>query len=154
MSASDEKISNTVVNEDDDDEDEDQNDVVSSIGKNQRTKPRFGVLQRQFSKAKSKFRRIKSKRVLLPSSSLSENANSNTGSGKNKSMNNRTYDYDDDRRSGGCKLCFLRPKVLESFDGSSTTSDPNNPNFTHPMLRVLIENNDFYSKDCNPHLDC
>ncbi|XP_019422648.1 PREDICTED: uncharacterized protein LOC109332208 isoform X2 [Lupinus angustifolius] len=80
MSASDEKISNTVVNEDDDDEDEDQNDVVSSIGKNQRTKPRFGVLQRQFSKAKSKFRRIKSKRVLLPSSSLSENANSNTGS--------------------------------------------------------------------------
>ncbi|CAL0313625.1 unnamed protein product [Lupinus luteus] len=152
MSASDE-ISNTLVNEDDDDENEDQNDVVFSIGKNQRTKPRFGVLQRQFSKAKSKFRRIKSKKVHLPSSSFSETAHSNTGSGKNKMTNNRTFDYDDDRRSGGCKFCFLRPKVLESFDGSSTTSDPNNPNFTHAMLRVLIESNDFYSKDCNPHLD-
>ncbi|KAE9597336.1 hypothetical protein Lalb_Chr16g0385461 [Lupinus albus] len=76
MSASDEKIE-----DEEDDENEDQNDVVS-IGKNQRTKSRFGVFQRQFSKAKSKFRRIKSKRVLLPSSSLSETANSNTVSDK------------------------------------------------------------------------
>ncbi|XP_049414986.1 uncharacterized protein LOC125877761 [Solanum stenotomum] len=53
---------------------------------------------------------------------------------------------------GGCYLCLRRPLTSDS-GGESQTSDPNSPNFTYEMLRVLIEKNDFYSNECNPHLD-
>ncbi|KAL1532894.1 hypothetical protein AAHA92_32852 [Salvia divinorum] len=51
-------------------------------------------------------------------------------------------------QSGICR----QPKTLDS-SGESPTSDPNSPDFTFDDLRALIEKNDFYSKDCNPHLD-
>lgn len=53
---------------------------------------------------------------------------------------------------GGCYLCLKRPLTSDS-GGESQTSDPNSPNFTYEMLRVFIEKNDFYSSECNPHLD-
>lgn len=53
---------------------------------------------------------------------------------------------------GGCYLCLRRPLTSDS-GGESQTSDPNSPSFTYEMLRVLIEKNDFYSNECNPHLD-
>ncbi|KAL2511766.1 Uncharacterized protein Adt_17366 [Abeliophyllum distichum] len=46
-----------------------------------------------------------------------------------------------------CKFRVLGQK------GESPTSDPNSSEFTVDMLRALIEKNDFYSKECNPHLD-
>ncbi|GLU17234.1 hypothetical protein SLE2022_336190 [Rubroshorea leprosula] len=55
-----------------------------------------------------------------------------------------------DRGSGcGC-FCFSgQPCTLES----TNTNDPNDPNlFSYDMLKTLIENNDFYSKECNTHL--
>ena len=51
----------------------------------------------------------------------------------------------------GCYLCFKRPQTLES-SANSQTSDPNNPAFTYEHLKLLIEKNDFYSKECNPHI--
>lgn len=53
---------------------------------------------------------------------------------------------------GGCYLCLKKPLTSDS-GGESQTSDPNSPTFTYEMLRVFIEKNDFYSKECNPHLD-
>lgn len=53
---------------------------------------------------------------------------------------------------GGCYLCLKRPLTSDS-GGESQTSDPNSPNFTYEMFRLFIEKNDFYSNECNPHLD-
>lgn len=60
--------------------------------------------------------------------------------------------------SGGCGrsrfcLCLKQPLTLDSSVSGSPTSDPNSPAFTFNMLRGLIEKNDFYSNECNPHLD-
>ncbi|XP_051132436.1 uncharacterized protein LOC127252340 [Andrographis paniculata] len=52
----------------------------------------------------------------------------------------------------GCCFCPKPPRKAESA-GDSPTSDPNSPEFTYDMLRTLIEKNNFYSRDCNPHLD-
>ncbi|XP_068318441.1 uncharacterized protein [Pyrus communis] len=52
----------------------------------------------------------------------------------------------------GCYFCFTKPPTLDSPMGSPT-SDPEHPNFTFGMLRAFVESNEFYSKDCNPHLD-
>ncbi|OWM72356.1 hypothetical protein CDL15_Pgr018241 [Punica granatum] len=51
-----------------------------------------------------------------------------------------------------CLFCISRPITLES-PAESHTSDPNDPAFTHEMLRAMLEKNDFYSEECNPHLD-
>ncbi|KAM1038516.1 hypothetical protein FF1_033196 [Malus domestica] len=51
-----------------------------------------------------------------------------------------------------CYFCFTQPPTLDSPMGSQT-SDPEHPNFTFGMLRAFVESNEFYSKDCNPHLD-
>lgn len=52
-------------------------------------------------------------------------------------------------------FCFKQPPTLGSSSTSTTlqsqTSDPNHPDFTFDMLKSLIETNDFYSKECNPH---
>nr|GLL37495.1 uncharacterized protein LOC104109530 [Ipomoea trifida] len=48
--------------------------------------------------------------------------------------------------------CLKVPRTPDS-GGESQTSDPNSPNFSSEMLRILIEKNDFYSKESNPHLD-
>lgn len=54
----------------------------------------------------------------------------------------------------GCYLCFKQkqPHTIESPSANSQTSDPNNPAFTYDHLKLLIEKNDFYSKESNPHL--
>ncbi|CAI9781710.1 unnamed protein product [Fraxinus pennsylvanica] len=51
--------------------------------------------------------------------------------------------------------CFLSLKKPDTDDSSSQspTSDPNSEEFTVDILRALIEKNDFYSEECNPHLD-
>ncbi|KAG2244429.1 hypothetical protein Bca52824_093706 [Brassica carinata] len=55
-------------------------------------------------------------------------------------------------RKGGC-FSLRRPRRTEEEDGSpsSPVSDPNDECFTHEMLRVMLETNDFCSNDCNPH---
>nr|GMD88500.1 uncharacterized protein LOC109174566 [Ipomoea batatas] len=53
---------------------------------------------------------------------------------------------------GQCFLCLKPPRDMDS-QTQSQASDPNSPDFGYDMLRVLIEKNDFYSKECNPHLD-
>lgn len=59
--------------------------------------------------------------------------------------------------SGGffsCIFCFNKPKTLESQSPvESQTSDPNDPMFNFEMLRNFMEVNDFYSKECNTHLN-
>lgn len=60
-------------------------------------------------------------------------------------------------RSGSRKgSCFrmLRPRRTEDlYDScaSSPTSDPNDESFTHEMLKAMLETNDFFSNECNPH---
>ncbi|KAL8541916.1 hypothetical protein ACS0TY_002967 [Phlomoides rotata] len=53
---------------------------------------------------------------------------------------------------GLCCFCVKQPTTLDS-PGESPSSDPNSSEFTFDMLRALIEKNEFYSKECNPHLD-
>lgn len=50
-------------------------------------------------------------------------------------------------------VCFCgieSPSTLEW--SSSSNSGSKDDNFTIEMLRVLIQTNDFFSEDCNPHL--
>lgn len=51
---------------------------------------------------------------------------------------------------GSCYVCFLQPKREESPE--TPTSDPNSETFSFEMLSTLIEKNDFYCKECNPHI--
>ncbi|XAR52782.1 hypothetical protein NMG60_11021035, partial [Bertholletia excelsa] len=53
---------------------------------------------------------------------------------------------------GSCYTCFKQTPTLDS-PVESQTSDPNSAEFGFELLRALIESNDFYSKECNPHLD-
>ncbi|KAL2477691.1 uncharacterized protein Fot_46705 [Forsythia ovata] len=56
------------------------------------------------------------------------------------------------RGGGGCFFCLKQPRAMES-SGESPTSDTTSAEIDYDVLKVLIEKNDFYSKDCNPHLD-
>lgn len=96
------------------------------------------VVMHRFTKAKKKLHncKFKNKRVLR----LTSSGNKSRTSGKTIRRG----------RGGcgtGCYFCFKRPQVLESFSGSPT-SNPNDPNYNH-----LIEKNDFFSRECNPHVD-
>lgn len=62
-------------------------------------------------------------------------------------------------RKGGCFRVMMRPRRRER-DGdddddadsvSSLVSDPNDERFSHEMMRVMLETNDFCSDECNPH---
>ncbi|KAF8105424.1 hypothetical protein N665_0157s0015 [Sinapis alba] len=57
-------------------------------------------------------------------------------------------------RKGGCFSLRRARRTEEEEDGSpsSPVSDPNDESFTHEMLRVMLETNDFCSNECNPHL--
>ncbi|KAI5424667.1 uncharacterized protein LOC127132508 isoform X1 [Lathyrus oleraceus] len=138
----------------DDDEDEEEYRKKKNRG---RVDFGFGkrLVLRQFTKAKNQIRRVRSRKALLSSSSSltaasSRNVNVSSrgkvviihGNDTDSSSNTAT------RNGFGCKFCFSRPSVLENPDGSPS-SDPNDPKFTHSMLKSLIENNDFYSKECN-----
>lgn len=59
-------------------------------------------------------------------------------------------------RKGGCFRVMRHRRTEEDDDNdggsvSSPVSDPNDERFTHEMLRVMIESNDFCSIECNPH---
>ncbi|CAG7872203.1 unnamed protein product [Brassica rapa] len=57
-------------------------------------------------------------------------------------------------RKGGCfslRRRRRRTEEGEEEEDSSTVSDPNDECFTHEMLRVMLETNDFCSNECNPH---
>lgn len=51
---------------------------------------------------------------------------------------------------GSCYFCFLPPRTEESPE--TPTSDPNSETFSFEMLTTLIESNDFYCNECNPHI--
>ncbi|MED6172541.1 hypothetical protein PIB30_051013 [Stylosanthes scabra] len=166
MSAPADEISNVVhasVADDDDDDDDDEEEEIAAAPIGGKARRRRGggfgkakeMAMHQFTKAKSQLRRVRSRRALLRSSSSSTssaNASKRGFSGKVTSVRGS-----DDYYSGSkCKFCFSRPRVLESSDeggGSSVISDPNDAKFTNAMLTLLIEKNDFYSKECNPHMD-
>ncbi|XP_055816486.1 uncharacterized protein LOC129886005 [Solanum dulcamara] len=109
------------------DDSEEEGDNNKDFGKNKGKR----VSCFRFRKVKSMFLRRKRKGV----SGNSERRRELSGGGR-----------------GGCYLCLKRPLTSDS-GGESQTSDPNSPNFTYEMLRVFIEKNDFYSNECNPHLD-
>lgn len=51
------------------------------------------------------------------------------------------------------KVCFCGIEASDALEWScSSTSDPKDENFTPEMFRVLLQTNDFFSNDCNPHL--
>lgn len=140
------------------DDDDEEDDKVGGVQANEdrRTKQRgygCGGFRRNLGKARrvvlSPFNKIKASKQLprrkhtrTSSSSLAETKVSGSsgkgigGGGVGK----------------GCYFCFKRPLTMES-PAESRTSDPNDPNFTYDMLKSLIEKNDFYSPECNPHLD-
>ncbi|XP_057718216.1 uncharacterized protein LOC130932818 [Arachis stenosperma] len=161
MSAPADEISNLVngsVADDDEDDDDDDEGERSAAAPARRRRGGFGkakeMAMHQFTKAKTQLRRVRSRRALLRSSSSSTssaNASRRGFSGKETSVRG-TDDY---YNGSKCKFCFSRPRVLESPEegGSSVTSDPNDPKFINAMLRLLIEKNDFHSKECNPHMD-
>lgn len=135
----------------DGDDDED-----NGIGKKHRRTNGCGfgkqVILHPFTKAKNQIRRIRSKKPLLSSSSSTASSSRNV----NVSARGKIVIHGDSAtatRIGSCKFCFSYPKVLETPNSSPySTSDPNNPNFTQSMLKTMIEKNDFYSKECNPHI--
>ncbi|XP_041002260.1 uncharacterized protein LOC121247862 [Juglans microcarpa x Juglans regia] len=98
------------------------------------------VVLRPFTKAKKQLHRKMNKRTSSSSCSAVANAEN---SGKRIGCVGRRK---------GCYFCSTQPQTLESPTGSCA-SDPNSPNFTYDMLKAFIEKNDFYSKECNPHLD-
>ncbi|KAJ8619284.1 hypothetical protein MRB53_027813 [Persea americana] len=49
----------------------------------------------------------------------------------------------------GCYLCFMRPITTDS----DAPEDPNTRELTYEFLKSLIEKNDFYSRECNPHIN-
>ncbi|KAL9666422.1 hypothetical protein QQ045_000753 [Rhodiola kirilowii] len=92
------------------------------------------AIKRSFSRKKKKKRRRKERadgEIKRSSSSLT--AAARTG-----------------RRSEGCYVCFLQPGTEENPD--TPTSDPNSKSFSFGSLRKLIQRNDFYSEECNPHI--
>lgn len=100
------------------------------------------VFLQQFTKAKRELHNRRHRKALRSSSGSSGAAIVTRASGKTI-------------RGGsiaGCYFCFSRPQVLES-PSRSPPSDPNTPSFTYAMFKTLIEKNDFYSKECNPHID-
>ncbi|TYJ02582.1 hypothetical protein E1A91_A13G239100v1, partial [Gossypium mustelinum] len=87
-----------------------------------------------------KFRKKKKKKQAKPLAKPSLSSSSSFSSSKRVGSGGGFY--------GG--FCCTRPRNLESADDSNS-SDPNDPNFTYEMLKTLIEKNQFYSKECNPH---
>ncbi|KAF3454758.1 hypothetical protein FNV43_RR05206 [Rhamnella rubrinervis] len=139
----------------DDDEEEDDKGGGVQASEDHRAKQRVygcGEFRRNLGKARrvvlSPFTKIKARRQLSrrkhtwASSSLADTKVSGS-SGKGIGVGGV---------GKGCYFCFTQPLTMES-PSESRTSDPNDPNFTYDMMKVLIEKSDFYSPECNPHLD-
>lgn len=131
---------------DDDDSEIEKSEERSKTRRRRRMGGGFGkAVVHQFTKAKRQIRTIKSRKSLVSKSRLGNEGNVIIVDGGDCIERHSG-------RGSGCRFCFSRPKVLESPD-ESPASDPNDPNFTHAMLRALIDKNDFYCRECNPHLD-
>lgn len=146
---------------DDEQDEEDATRKKKKKKKKNRTKFDFGkrLLLNQFSKAKNQIRKVRSKKHLLSSSSSSTTATPSFSRNVNVSCRGKVVIIQGEgnnsttaRNGFGCKFCFSRPNVLENPNGSPS-SDPNDPKFTHSMLKSLLEKNDFCSKECNPHIE-
>ncbi|KAL5580442.1 hypothetical protein UlMin_012884 [Ulmus minor] len=150
MSVSDKEISGNGSGGDDGDDDEDQSGGVhqrddqtmkgrhSFSGFSRNFKKVGHVVLRPFSKARKKFfgkDRIK--------------GSSSTNVGTSSSSKGKVIG---DGVDIGCYFCFNQSRTLES-SARSPISDPNDPAFTYEMMKVLLEKNDFYSKDSNTHFD-
>ncbi|TKY61617.1 hypothetical protein E2542_SST11468 [Spatholobus suberectus] len=100
------------------------------------------VVLHPFTKAKKQLGRIKSKKALVPSS-------------QSRNASKKIVGDEGTRRGSGWskKSCCSRPQVLETPENESPPSDPNDPRFTPQMLQTWMDNNDFYSKESNPHQD-
>lgn len=130
--------------EDDDDDEENSGGVHQKRdGDGRRTKERgrgygkFSGFSRNLGKAK--------KFVLKPllNKKLSRKSSKSSASGKRVEF---------DGGGKGCFYCF-RPNPSGESGIGSHTSDPYDPTFTYDMLRDFMEKSDFYSKECNTHLD-
>lgn len=140
------------VNDDEDDEDDETGKTMAAAqighdcddddGKKHKGKRGFGkakqVISYPFRKAKKQILRRKIKRA---------SSSSFTATSRTLSSDKRVVDGSVNQ---GCGFCF-KELISDSKNGSQTT-DPNNRKFTDEMLKLLIEKNDFYSKECNPHL--
>lgn len=128
------------VREDDDDGKKQREDEYASGGGCTRdfAKAKQLVLH-ALSKAEKQLLRRRNKKTSLSGSAAAANAGT---SGKRFGCVGH--------RGKGCYFCFTQPQTLES---PPHASDPNDPNFTYEMLKAFIEKNDFYSKECNTHID-
>lgn len=144
------------VNDDGDDEDDEtrksmakpqtRQDYDDGDAKLEMGKKGFGkakqVMFYPFRKAKKQILRRRIKRASSSSSSTSIHSTRRTNS-----LDNRVFDGSVNQ---GCGFCFSKLSISDSKNGSPT--DPNHRKFTTEMLKVLIEKNDFYCKESNPHL--
>ncbi|CAK9315071.1 unnamed protein product [Citrullus colocynthis] len=151
------------VNDDGDDEDDETRKTVAKTEirhddfdddpKMEIGKKGFGkakqVMFYPFRKAKKQILRRRIKRASSSSSSSSPSSSSSvTCTRRTSSSDKRGFDGSVNQ---GCGFCFAKLSISDSKNGSPT--DPNHRKFTYEMLKVLIEKNDFYSKESNPHLD-
>lgn len=168
MSVSDKEISRVgvsgganggCVGDDDDDEDDEGGGVQAN--EDHRKKQRgfgCGGFGRNLGKARrvilSPFTKAKARKQLprRKHSWASSSCSSSIAATKVTGFSSSGKEIGGGGNSKGCYFCFTRPLTMES-PAESRTSDPNDPNFTYDMLKVLIEKSDFYSPDCNPHLD-
>ena len=144
------------VNDDGDDEDDEtrntmaktqiRDDEFDDDRKMEMGKKGFGkakqVMFYPFRKAKKQILRRRIKR----DSSCSSPSSSVTCSRRTNSLDKRGFDGSVNQ---GCGFCLTKLSISDSKNGSPT--DPNHRKFTNEMLKVLIEKNDFYSKESNPH---
>ncbi|KAG7030094.1 hypothetical protein SDJN02_08441, partial [Cucurbita argyrosperma subsp. argyrosperma] len=138
------------VNDDADDEDDERR---KSMAKAQIIAPDLGK-QKGFGKAKRvmlyPFRKAKKqilrRRIKRDSSSCSSSSSVDC-TRRTSSSDKRVFDGSVNQ---GCGFCFMKLSISDSKNGPPT--DPNHRKFSNEMLKVLIEKNDFYSKESNPHL--
>lgn len=138
----------------DGDEDDDENGVVNGRcrcrGKDENSKKQRGISGIGFSRNLGKAKQV----VLSPFTKVKKQLprrNNNTRAAASSSCSL----FSSGKRFGdtkSCYFCFTQPLTVES-SAESQTSDPNSPNFTSGKLRSFIEMNDFYSKECNHHVN-
>ncbi|EXB57571.1 hypothetical protein L484_022678 [Morus notabilis] len=131
--------------DDPDDDDDDDKKKKSGVHQDIDDHNSFSGFSRKLGKAK--------KLVLRPfNRKLSKKLGSHIKAASSSSCFSGKRNGDDVNKS--CCFCFTTNPSGESGIGSRSQSiDPNHPTFTYDMVRVLMETSDFYSKECNTHLD-
>lgn len=141
----------------DGDEDDDENGGVNGRcrcrGKDENSKKQRGISGIGFSRNLGKAKQV----VLSPFTKVKKqlprrNNNTRAAASSSCSLFSSGKRFGDTGGNKGCYFCFTQPLTVES-SAESQTSDPNSPNFTYGKLRSFIEMNDFYSKECNHHVN-